>query len=48
MCSCEKCGRRMDADNFYTYRDGRKMEICKKCVTMHVDNFEPDTYTWIL
>lgn len=48
MCTCEKCGRRMDADNFYTYRDGKKMEICKKCVTMHVDNFNPDTYTWIL
>ena len=38
----------MDEDNFYTYRDKTKMEICKKCITMHVDNFEPDTFTWIL
>ena len=48
MCTCEKCGRRMDEDNFYTYKNGKKMEICKKCITMHVDNFEPETYTWIL
>lgn len=46
--TCQKCGRRMDADNFYTYRDGTKCEICKKCLTMHVDNFEPETFTWIL
>jgi hypothetical protein len=24
------------------------MEQCKKCITMHVDNFNPDTYLWIL
>lgn len=45
---CEKCGKRMKDDNFYTYQDGTKVEICKKCLTMHVDNFNPDTYTWIL
>jgi len=39
----------MDADNnFYTYRNGTKCEICKKCLTMHVDNFDPETFTWIL
>ena len=48
VCTCEKCGRRMKEDEFYTYRDGRKLEICKKCLTMHVDNFDPETYTWIL
>lgn len=46
--TCEKCGRTMDDSNFYTYRDGRKTEICKKCMTMHIDNFNPETYLWLL
>jgi len=24
------------------------MTICKKCLTLHVDNWNPDTYLWIL
>lgn len=50
---CEKCNRTMSADQFYgsnnleKYPDG-KLKQCKKCVTMHVDNFNPDTYLWIL
>lgn len=24
------------------------MRQCKKCMTMHVDNFDPNTYLWIL
>ena len=34
----------MDESQFYTYRDGSKVELCKKCLTMHIDNFNPDTY----
>ena len=45
---CEKCKKTMDEDNFYTYKDGRKTELCKKCLTMHIDNFNPDTFLWIL
>jgi len=22
--------------------------MCKDCLTMHVDNFNPETFTWIL
>ena len=50
---CEKCNRTMNADQFYgsnnaeKYPEG-KMKQCKKCMTMHVDNFNPDTYLWIL
>jgi hypothetical protein len=47
-CVCSKCGKSMDEKNFYTYKDGRKTELCKKCLTMHIDNFDPDTYLWIL
>ena len=50
---CEKCNRTMIADQFYgsnnleKYPDG-KLRQCKKCMTLHVDNFNPDTYLWIL
>lgn len=50
---CEKCNRTMGAEQFYgsnnlkKYPEG-KMKQCKKCMTMHVDNFNPDTYLWIL
>lgn len=36
---CEKCHREMEDTNFYTYRDGSKVEMCKGCMTMHIDNF---------
>lgn len=50
---CEKCNKTMLADQFYgtnnleKYPDG-KLRQCKKCMSMHVDNFNPDTYLWIL
>lgn len=47
-CFCEKCCKDMDEGQFYTYKDGRKTELCKKCLTMHIDNFNPDTFMWIL
>ena len=46
--TCEKCRKKMAPVNFYTYKDGRKTELCKKCLTMHIDNFNPDTYLWLL
>lgn len=47
-CTCQKCGKTMDSKQFYTYKDGKKTELCKKCLAMHVDCFNPDTFTWIL
>ena len=47
-CHCQKCNKDMDEANFYTYRDGRKLELCKKCLTMFIDNFDESTYLWIL
>ena len=50
---CEKCNRTQAPEQFYgsnnleKYPDG-KLKQCKKCVSMHVDNFNPDTYMWIL
>lgn len=45
---CSKCRKTMAGTNFYTFRDGSKCELCKHCLTMHVNNFEPDTFLWIL
>ena len=45
---CPKCKKSMDDDNFYTHKDGQKAELCKKCLTMHIDNFDPSTFLWIL
>ena len=46
--TCQKCHKTMEQVNFYTYKTGEKCELCKSCITMHIDNFEPDTYLWIL
>ena len=51
---CEKCGRTMDETQFYSsynlekYPNDGKMNLCKKCLTMHVDNWDPSTYLPIL
>ena len=50
---CKKCNRTMSADQFYgstnleKYPEG-KLDTCKKCISMHVDNWKPETYVWIL
>ena len=46
--TCKKCGKLMDEGQFYTHKDGRKTELCKKCLTMHIDNWDDSTYLWIL
>lgn len=52
-CYCERCNRSMRADEFYgsnnleKYPTG-KLTMCKKCLTAHVDNWNPETYLWIL
>ena len=50
---CKKCNRTMGQDQFYgsnnaeKYPEG-KLETCKKCTTLHVNNWDPETYLWIL
>ena len=50
---CEKCNRTMGGDQFYGSNNldkypETKLKQCKKCITMHVDNFNSDSYLWIL
>lgn len=54
MYYCEKCSKTMGAEQFYTsnnlikYPNDGKLNLCKKCLTMHLDNWNPDTFLWIL
>ena len=50
---CEKCNRTMNENQFYRSNNLEKyptgfLNQCKKCISMHVDNWKPDTYLWIL
>ena len=45
---CKKCNKTMVDTNFYTYKDGSKCELCKACLTMHINNFDPESFLWIL
>lgn len=51
---CERCNKTMRGDEFYSsnnlekYPEEGKLRQCKKCISAHVDNFNPDTYLWIL
>lgn len=51
---CEKCKKTMNGNQFYAsnnlekYPNDGKLNLCKKCITLHVNNFDPDTYLWIL
>ena len=45
---CSRCNKTLAETRFYTYKDGTKVELCKDCLCAHVNNFEPDTFLWIL
>ena len=51
---CKTCNRTMDEGQFYLskrldkYPQNGKLPECKKCITRHVNNWEPRTFTWIL
>lgn len=51
---CEKCKKAKPEKDFYgsnnliKYPNGGKLTKCKHCVSLHVDNWNPDTYMWIL
>lgn len=51
---CQKCHKTLKRGEFYQsnnlekYPDGGTIPICKKCLTMHVDNWNPETFTPIL
>ena len=34
--------------SFIYVKIGTRMDLCKKCLTLHIDNFNPETFLWIL
>lgn len=54
MGYCEKCGRTMDDNQFYRsnnlekYPNNGYLNVCKKCITLHVNNWDPETFKPIL
>ena len=47
--TCEKCGRSYEATrNFFKKRTGERYPVCKNCLTLQIDNANPDTFKWIL
>ena len=50
---CKKCRATKNEDNFYKTKNLEKypegyLDQCKECITMHVDNWNSDTFLWIL
>ncbi len=45
---CTKCGREKAETDFFKMKDGERCDMCKQCLTMHIDNRKPETFTWIL
>ena len=45
---CSKRRKIMAETNFYTYKNGTKCELCKACLALHINNWEPDTFLCLL
>lgn len=45
---CQKCGRAKEETAFYTYKNGEKTQLCKECLLMHVNIWQPDTFMWLI
>jgi len=45
---CPKCRKTMADVNFYQYKDGTKCELCKSCLTMHINTYDPPSFLWML
>ena len=45
---CKKCNKWLKEIEFYAAKDKTRLDLCKKCITMHRDMFDPSTFVWIL
>lgn len=45
---CSKCGREKPEKEFFKMKTGVRADMCKVCLTMHIDNRKIDTFLWIL
>lgn len=45
---CAKCQRWRPENQFFKTKTGERTDLCTDCLTMHVNNYDPDTFLWIL
>ena len=45
---CARCNRKLKEENFYPMKTGGRADLCKECLTAHIDNFDPSTFLWAL
>lgn len=45
---CSKCGREKPEKDFFKLKTKERCDMCKVCLTMHIDNRKTDTFLWIL
>ena len=45
---CKKCQKVLKDKEFYKKKNGEPLDICKKCLTMHIDVFKPESFMWVL
>lgn len=41
---CSKCGRDRPVKEYYKLKTGNYCEMCKDCLTMYIDNKDPQTF----
>lgn len=46
--TCSRCNKTLSEIKFYTHRDGTRDEYCKDCLCAHINNFDPETFLWII
>lgn len=46
---CPKCRKTLkQSTNFYKHHSGEFDEMCRACLTMHIDPWDKDTYVWLM
>lgn len=46
--TCSKCGKAKKETEFFKMKTGSRCDLCRTCLTAHIDNRNPDTFLWIL
>lgn len=47
--ACTKCGKEKQHKDFFKNPwTGERADLCKACLTAHIDNYDPETFMWIL
>ena len=45
---CTKCGREKNEKEFFKMKTGVRCDMCKMCLTAHIDNRKTESFQWIL